>query len=469
MKSFKHLATNAFLLLLLSCGQTETDGYKINGRITNPRYDKKTVYMVDATGQKCDSAAIKDCKFTFTGKHDTTKVMELVLHENDSDLFPIILPVVLEKGDGNTYSVASGVSVEDASDGVISWTAPSGEAPSENGHDTYKSVTLTGLTAETTYKIVAYGYNVQTAGGAASFTATATSSNAAVFEVGSSSAAFTPEEIFAGTSDEFTTDAEGNATTSVQVTMDRQIAGLLAYLTGIPTKLVGANGALETVEQVVVYANAKSSGITFPSTTDFNGKDCSTAKTALLTFDMSAIATNYVADATAQTEAKYTFNTINDNTVTATGTANQDAKPYASEYTGTIVPSDLTLKENSIFGACFVLPYDAHKDSQTLTIELQNGTGTALKTLNVTTTDAPSDVTGGSVVGTKAYDIRRNNFYSIGKKLATDNTDGDEEDDDEEPNPDNEDEDNPIDVSEENEIVLLINDSWDVLHNMGIE
>lgn len=373
--------------------------------------------------------------------------------------------VVLEKGDGNTYSVASGVSVEDASDGVISWTAPSGEAPSENGHDTYKSVTLTGLTAETTYKIVAYGYNAQTAGGAASFTATATSSNAAVFEVGSSSAAFTPEEIFAGTSNEFTTDTEGNFDTPVEVEMDRQIAGLLAYLTGIPTKLVGANGALETVEQVVVYANAKSNGISFPSTEELNGKDCSTAKTALLTFDMSAIATNYVTDATAQKAAKYTFNTINDNTVTATGTANQEAKPYATEYTN--VPTDLTLKENSIFGACFVLPYDTHKNSQTLYIELQNGDGDALKTLNVTTDKKPT-VTG-SVDASKAYDIRRNNFYSIGKKLATDNTDGDEEDDDEEPNPDNEDEDNPIDVSEENEIVLLINDSWDVLHNMGIE
>ena len=87
MKSLKHLATNAFLLLfLLSCGHTETDGYKINGRITNPRYDKKIVYMVDATGQKCDSATVKDCKFTF-------------VHENDSDMFPVTLPVVLEKGD----------------------------------------------------------------------------------------------------------------------------------------------------------------------------------------------------------------------------------------------------------------------------------------------------------------------------------------------------------------------------------
>ena len=373
--------------------------------------------------------------------------------------------LVVLKDNSGTYSEDTNVGIDGDNDMVISWTAPAGEAPSTDGHMTYQSVKLTGLAENAKYKIVAYGYNVQTAGGAASFTATATSSNAAVFEVGNSSAAFTPEEIFAGTSDEFTTDAEGNFDTPVEVEMDRQVAGLLAYLTGIPTKLVGANGTLETVEQVVVYANAKSSGITFPSTEELNGKDCTTAETALLTFDMSEIATNYVADATAQKAAKYTFNTIENNTVSATGTANQDAKPYANEYTN--VPTKLTLKANSIFGACFVLPYDAHKDSQTLYIELQNGDGDALKTLNVTTDKKPT-VTG-SVDGSKAYDIRRNNFYSIGKKLATDNTDGDEEDDDEEPNPDNEDEDNPIDVSEENEIVLLINDSWDVLHNMEIE
>ena len=380
--------------------------------------------------------------------------------------------VVLEKeSKDGPYKVASGVSVDGATDGVISWTAPTGEAPSTGGHKTYKSVKLNISEKKVkTYKIVAYGYNAQTPGSAASFTVN-TTSDAAVFEVGSSSAAFTPEEIFAGTSEEFTTDAEGNFDTPVEVEMDRQIAGLLAYLTGVPTKLVNTSGELKTVEQVVVYANAKSNGIFFPSTTDFNGKYAATLtnnKTALLTFDMSAIATNYVADATTQTAAKYTFNTINDNTVTATGTGNQEAKPYATEYTN--VPTDLTLKENSIFGACFVLPYDAHKDSQTLTIELQDGSGNALKTLKVTTDQTPdlSEETNKTTDAKYAYDIRRNNFYSIGKKLATDNTDGDEEDDDED-DPDPDDEDNPIDVSEENEIVLLINDSWDVLHNMGIE
>ena len=90
MKSFRLLGTSAFAFLLISCGQTTTEGYRINGKITNPKYDERTVYMVDVAGQKCDSATVKDCKFTFEGKH---------VHENDSDMFPVTLPVVLEKGD----------------------------------------------------------------------------------------------------------------------------------------------------------------------------------------------------------------------------------------------------------------------------------------------------------------------------------------------------------------------------------
>lgn len=99
MKSFKLLGTSAIAFLLISCGQTVTDGYRINGKITNLKYDEKTVYMVDANGEKCDSATVKDCKFTFEGKPDVTKVMELIVCENDSDMFPVTLPVVLEKGE----------------------------------------------------------------------------------------------------------------------------------------------------------------------------------------------------------------------------------------------------------------------------------------------------------------------------------------------------------------------------------
>ena len=91
--------------------------------------------------------------------------------------------LVVLKDNSGTYSEDTNVGIDGDNDMVISWTAPAGEAPSTDGHMTYQSVKLTGLAENAKYKIVAYGYNVQTAGGAASFTATATSSNAAVFGI----------------------------------------------------------------------------------------------------------------------------------------------------------------------------------------------------------------------------------------------------------------------------------------------
>ena len=126
----------------------------------------------------------------------------------------------------------------------------------------------------------------------------------------------------------------------------------------------------------------------------------------------------------------------------------------------------MKLKEGSIFGGCYIIPYDKHYDAQTLTVELQDASEKTLKTLNVTTTQKPADVSGGSFDGAHAYDIRRNNFYSIGKKLYTDNTGGDPDPD---PTPDPVDPDEPIDLGGGTEIIVLINDAWKVLHNMGVE
>ena len=136
MKSFRLLGTSAFAFLLISCGQTATEGYRINGKITNPKYDERTVYMVDVAGQKCDSATVKDCKFTFEGKHDATKVMELVVHENDSDMFPVTLPVVLEKGNitvemGDMVYVADTMEKDKFIDGMYGKSLPTDSVKSE--------------------------------------------------------------------------------------------------------------------------------------------------------------------------------------------------------------------------------------------------------------------------------------------------------------------------------------------------
>lgn len=123
------------------------------------------------------------------------------------------------------------------------------------------------------------------------------------------------------------------------------------------------------------------------------------------------------------------------------------------------MPTKLTLVENSIFGGRYLIPYDKHYDAvsgegSTLTIELQDADGTALRTLKVKTDQSMS-----GPATQYFYDIRCNNFYSIGQKLKTDTTDPEEPGDPDE----------PIDLSSKSEIKVQINDAWKVLHNMDVE
>ena len=331
---------------------------------------------------------------------------------------------------GGTYSEATGVNVEGYTSGLINnWTATEGENAWNSSHDDEKTVKLTGLQASTEYMIVAYGYNTDAP--------TATDANG-VFTANNVTSV---EEVFAGKV-ETTTTANGKFSNKLTVEMDRQVAGMLAYMKGVPTHLPNGSDVSTVVAKVVVKANAKSTGFTFPSDKDFNGVSCTETSTTLLTFDMSKIASNW--NSGSPTDNMYSFT---------------DA-PYAEEYTTAMRPNDLELVANSIFGACYLLPYDQHYDQQTLTIELQDKAGTALATKNVVTNQA----TGG--IDKNKYDIRRNNFYSIGKKLYSDNTGGDPDPD---PDPEDPDPDTPVDLSESDEVLLIINDAWDVLHNMTLE
>lgn len=62
---------------------------------------------------------------------------------------------------------------------------------------------------------------------------------------------------------------------------------------------------------------------------------------------------------------------------------------------------------------------------------------------------------------TKIFNVNRNYFYSFGKKLKADSTGG--------PEPDPDEPDEPIDLSVNNEITIILNNAWGVIHNMGIE
>lgn len=310
-------------------------------------------------------------------------------------------------------------------------TEGAGEASRENG---LKKIKLAGLKAGE-YTIISYAYNGDTDPYAATLSGN-------TFTTVNKLTGFDVEELFAGSVTVSATE-EGKFTTQPKVTMERQVAGMLAYFKNVPAYVNN-----EKVEKVVVRANREASGFTFPSTADLNGKwDSGNSEAVdLLTFTMSA-ASNYSVAKLGET---YTFN--------AEG---GDGKKYQL---ADGMPENQSLKcvDHSLFGGRFVLPYEEHVASQTLSIHILGSGNKELKVLNVTVAQAPSD-------GTKyQYDIRRNNFYSIGKKLFTDNTEG-KDSATLEAEPGADEKDAPIDLSKSDELLVTLNDAWGVLHDTAVE
>ena len=70
--------------------------------------------------------------------------------------------------------------------------------------------------------------------------------------------------------------------------------------------------------------------------------------------------------------------------------------------------------------------------------------------------------TGGDNPGnTLRYNIERNKFYSIGQKIRAGET--------EDPGTSGKDPDTPVDLNNDNDIIVILNDAWDVIYNMGLE
>lgn len=89
----------AVLLLLTGCGGGE-NAPSFRGKVTLDGYEGRHVYL-ETTGDAqtvVDSALVKDGRFSFSLNDSIPQVYQLVLKETDDDIFPILLPVVSEKG-----------------------------------------------------------------------------------------------------------------------------------------------------------------------------------------------------------------------------------------------------------------------------------------------------------------------------------------------------------------------------------
>lgn len=146
-----------------------------------------------------------------------------------------------------------------------------------------------------------------------------------------------------------------------------------------------------------------------------------------------------------------------------------------------------TLVAGSVFAGEFIIPFLQVSGTNTFELQLLNGDN-ILKTWNV---QVPTKVTSGSsenniaagITATWAndgdliYNIYRNHLYSLGMK--TNDIEGGVDPDPENPNPDPKPEpdpdpnpnpeDKPEDLSKGQDLLINVNDNWEIIHNMEID
>ena len=315
-------------------------------------------------------------------------------------------------------------------------------------------IQVKGLT-KGSYTIVAYGWNAESGNDFcySSFSGSLETSSK-YFSTGEINSAndFDIEEVFAGsttatTVDQTTETAEEvktvvKFTAPVEVKLTRQVAGMLAYFSEIPTQAGG-----QDVKTVKVKAIAETKSFYFPASLydtankgDFNGGNATNTGETLLTFTIPDEAKTTQNE---QGASIYDFSDVENGYVPADGM--------------TKVPDGFKVRPNTLFGGRFIIPFDKHYNSgqpATLVVELCNESGDVLSSFNVRTDDEPEEVESDDMG--LLYDIRCNNFYSIGKKTEAGNNDDEEKD-------------KPQSLTSNNELTVLICDQWAVLHDMTLE
>lgn len=283
------------------------------------------------------------------------------------------------------------------------------------------------------------------------------------------------EEIFAG-STEITVDENGNF--SQGVTLHRQVAGMFTYVYKIPyfktakylkvyavkenqdlvmgkfySKVLGGNGTSNVLENVV------------------NGTNASNTRTLIYQMDLNDwfnsikdVNNDGIIDTYDYT---YSNGELTENKASANWT-----KP--DEF------SQVSLVKGSVFGGEFLIPFAAVADNKTFALELTEEGGKVLRYWNINlpstevinngslTTWGGSDWTTTSVEeSASSYSVLRNHLYGVGVKTKDDTSDpeGPTPTDPEEPT----DKDDPQDLATKQDIMLQVNDNWEVIHEMVVD
>lgn len=279
------------------------------------------------------------------------------------------------------------------------------------------------------------------------------------------------EEIFAGQMELTVEQGKGF---KKPIVLNRQVAGAFAYVKDIPY--------MEGAKYLKLVASAQNQSLVLGN---FNSFD--------LTGNGSGNGKNvkYVVNGTsgkADGSDTYVISTIDlndwftaikdedgDNLIDAGKNWKNPHRPSGSPAAGTYP----TFQKGSAFGGEFVIPF-AHVDGkQTLTLQLTNAGGKVLRSwkVNLGSTDVQLNQTitywnsnwDSTITDTSAntYSLVRNHLYGIGTRMNDDPGKGTDPDPD--PDPEPTDPDQPESLNNKQELVLKVNDNWEVIHGMELD
>lgn len=256
-----------------------------------------------------------------------------------------------------------------------------------------------------------------------------------------------PEEIFAGQI-EAQVNEYGLFVAENTLILERQVAGMLVYLKGVPSHVDNKKVAKVTISTIMDVT-----GLKFPSDGTYNGIVTSSyQKTDLLTFKFkdNSDVSNYV---TVSNGGDYTFSrqvTTDEGEETKhylfPKEMDEDVKQYLDE--------NIECKDNTLFGSCFLLPFPASNPSYDFS---SNSGMDVWNALNIVYWDESGDIIKAVPLKdtSTSYSIERNHFYSIGTKRTAEIP---VEDDPSDPD------DDPLDIGEKtgyDYYFVKINDAWD--------
>lgn len=273
------------------------------------------------------------------------------------------------------------------------------------------------------------------------------------------------EEIFAG---QMGLTVEQGKGFKEPVVLNRQVAGAFAYVKDIPY--------MEGARYLKLVASAQNKSLVLGNFNSFdltgNGSGNANVKYVVNGTNGKAGSDTCVI---STIDLNKWFTAIKDDNKDNLIDAGENWKnPYSSDGKG-----HPTFQKGSAFGGEFVIPF-AHVDGkQTLTLQLTNAGGKVLRSwkVNLGSTDVQLNQAitywnrnwDSTITDTSAntYSLVRNHLYGIGTRM-NDEANPEKPGVDPDPNPENPN-DKPESLNNKQELVLKVNDNWEVIHGMELD